>query len=1295
MIIAKSRLVRMLSAMGFVCILFAGLTLAQQTVTVSQKYNSNNTLVPTTRNAPVPPTYLEAAPTNPGSVSKVVFFKNDVPIATVTSLPFKVDLGELGQDTYTFRVRAYYPNDIVADSPEQKFTARSPKIYKMGTTILGVATSGPYRYGNHTQQIQQAVNAISADNGGTLFFPCTFGPRWPAPNTELDAYSIYVINDTIKIPRNVTLQGEAAGDKGPCQIWWYEPTYHPTTCGDQASGMNKPMFQVIGESSRVRFRDLALRSMSGGESCYYGREESLVAGDGTTGIEITTNGTGFPNPSPDGDVSDVIIENVTITQFTRGISAYSPGTYNIHNIKIRGVTSIWNHRQLYIDAPYAYDWDVQNFNAAAMGSGQGALEIIKSGVPPGYSEGRGDLRFVQLNCAGGPRRVAPPQPQLAPSTCITVNKHGGLYFKQVHGEGPSTTIIVNDTVGYDNDAPIVFEASVLFGEFNDASMKLYMIGSFAFGAPEEPQPSFWDSKMRFSGNGLLSKVVECGNLYIDRTDTDGNPNDLPEWGDWTMSFTHSERQRSSYYDVTNGYAFRKEPISCPVGRTDGIPDTNAIGGAYFDNGILPTEEDIPYTNPLTCPPLTVCYNLVSLMTTAFNSTADAGAVRIEGNWEVADEIKIPEYRLIVGVNGATITLTAANKSIFKRPLGGEMQSGQLVPTPASWIVLRDLTLKSTTQVGTTGISFKGTGHCTWIPNPNTPDDPDDRMPDPADLDCFLGAANDFYFSGLTIEGFDVGFYAGRFDNDLNEPSPEPMMDSIGLKNLKFVNNKTAVSMASSNASNWNIMNLEMQSNSATADGWMQENGGHQSFQTVKCSGVSAAAPMESCLRLDTTGAAVLGIRPGANVTNMVTLESPDSFYGRVTGHLLIRDSDLRSSVADRSMFYINGKAFITSVNNRYQYFAPGNHNEWQKTRVTYCGDDFGGGPDFPGLLDLDDDLNFGIDMPTRLKCKNPNAKQWSEAFKWGGQNNTDTPLVGNFYSDTQEDFVVYQRSAQSQFLIRKGGTPTVNEPPTKTINWGLPADIPVIGEFLDATPLSQIVAFRDGIWYAKDPNGVYPDNYYYWGTAGDKPFAGNFFKEAGNSAVQRDEIAIYRPGTKEVWIQNPRSPGVYKNIYLGGSAEKQVQTGDFLGVGYDQCAMFDDSTGTWYIVDANPQTPVVSTVTFGNPEDVAVTGRYLGIAQGYLDCTQLGVWRPSSEEFIVRDVSAACGGRGIAPAKRRAIRWGSNGDYNNVDHPNDIPLTINLQTPNGVLDRPVAYRPTTGYFEYSNQNGLWFVHDPF
>ena len=101
--------------------------------------------------------------------------------------------------------------------------------------------------------------------------------------------------------------------------------------------------------------------------------------------------------------------------------------------------------------------------------------------------------------------------------------------------------------------------------------------------------------------------------------------------------------------------------------------------------------------------------------------------------------------------------------------------------------------------------------------------------------------------------------------------------------------------------------------------------------------------------------------------------------------------------------------------------------------------------------------------------------------------------------------------------------------------------------------------------------------------------------------------------------------------------------------------------------------------------DVPVAGKYLKKLEGFNDCEQLGVWRPSTEQFIVSDPSSACGGRGMNPSPSISLNWGSNNDYGLAERPNDIPLTINYPKPEGVLDRPIAYRPTAGYFQYSNQ----------
>lgn len=107
---------------------------------------------------------------------------------------------------------------------------------------------------------------------------------------------------------------------------------------------------------------------------------------------------------------------------------------------------------------------------------------------------------------------------------MQVEKHGGLYFRQLHHEGVNEAIIVKDisgstTTATTNPDPIVFESGVATGTFRDASMKLYLIGNAAFAAPEIADPRLDTGRLRFIGAGVNSTVIDCGDTHWDVTNT--------------------------------------------------------------------------------------------------------------------------------------------------------------------------------------------------------------------------------------------------------------------------------------------------------------------------------------------------------------------------------------------------------------------------------------------------------------------------------------------------------------------------------------------------------------------------------------------------------------------------------------------------------------------------------------------------------------------------------------------------------------------------------------------------------
>lgn len=1179
---------------------------------------------------------------NANSLTKIVFYRNDVAYKTFIGSNTTRTITEnlLGQDSYTYRARAFDSQGAWVDSSDIKMSVETPRVVKMGGIINGVQTHGPDRNFNHRNEIQAAVTYLGGLGGGTLYFPCTGGPN--------DQQSIYNIGDTVNIPSNVSLQGESAEESvnhGRCRMYLNNiVTVGDTGCvSPNGSLTGKAMFEVIGTKKRVRFRDLWLVSRTIGRDCAsQAGTFDQIAADITTGVRM--------NASSGGNISDVIFENVSITGFTNGINAIGN---SISDIKMRGVRTAGNNRQLKIDAMYAYDWDVQNFNVTYMIKNQGAIEIISAGAPVSYTGENPKLKFLQLNCNGDGAAAFVDKPEF----CVKIEKHGGLYFKQLHYEGTKTGLIVENigaaTPPKTNFDPIVLENSVATGEFRDASMKLYLIGNGIIAAPN-PQTSLSQNhpdkrRMEFVGAGLQSTVVDCGDVHWDRTDTVArmNPNDPIGYGDWRMAFTHTERNRGSFFLAGGDYSFVKAHTVCPSG-VPGLPNINEVGGEHFNTGVMPMEAFLPYSNSIEfsevgsdCNNASKCSEILQLL---LDSQTNRGTVLIKNSVPIDRTIFIPSGRQLVGVNKGELVLNEDGRG---SPL---LQIDVPPPNRTSGIVIRNLRLRTTTiGENTNGLAIIGGS-------------------------AGIGASSDMHFSGLTFEGFDKGLVVAP------ESVDDPMSDGLSWKNLKFVNNMTAASLDSSNLSNWNVMNLSIDSNSAYATGWYQKEGG-SSLQNVTCRATSNT--MKDCLELQMAGVYLTGLKNTQNVTNALTIGvNGIPGYSIPYNSLQFSNLVLRNNNFSSSNININGKTFLVSMNNKYGTFNVSTASEANLSRVTYCGDTFNvGSNSFNGLLDTHPNLYVGVPTPTRVTCGS-RPVPWNDAINFGGEETGAEyqPLVGSFFNAAREDFVIYRKGSasnpQAQFRIREANPSATSI--TKDVNWGTTDDVPLIGNFFPGT-LAQIVTWRPstGQWWVYDPNTT--TSYVWgWGIPGDIPFVGNFIDESGSVSGNKDEIAVYRPSNQTIWILNPRSGQPHIYIQRGPNLGDKIQVGDFLGFGYDQIAQYN--SGIWSIVDPrNPTTAYSSSL--GQADDVPVAGKYLSG-----NCTQLGIWRPSTQEFHVKDPFASCGTRSLS------MTWGSNNRTPTVTD-DDIPLKI--KTASSSFDRPTAYRRTKAEFPYSISDGQWWVHDQF
>ena len=1027
------------------------------------------------------------------------------------------------------------------------------------------------------------------------------------------------------------------------------------------------MFKIVGGTSRVRFKDLLLMSRTTGPNCPNRSDWADIALENTSAVEMNTD-----DEKGYGNITDIIFENVSIDHFTRGIKAVSNNEswdeYEISGVKIRAYHPSGNTVALYIDARYAYNWDIQNFNPASTAPGQGSVEIVNAGRPSVTDGETTNIKFLQLNCNG--LRVE-PRP-----FCVKVQKHGGLYFRQLHHEGVDRAIVVEDISprGWPNNTnsdPIIFESSVASGEFNDASMTLYLIGNGITAAPEMPQVATDDSRMRFKGPGRDSTVFDCGDVQWDVTDDNGG---TANWPDFKMLFTHSERYRGSLFADLGGASYIKPHTYCPANISE-------IGAQFFDSGTMPNEpglysKELNYSN---CPPATC-----DVAATLTNLFTPGGSVYINGTFTVNETVTIPRGSQIIGAPNAELILGTSDKPLFL--LHVKILISMVNDYRLSGIVIRDLKL-STTQSNTKGIAFIGEFDTT------NPLPPEGGRP---------GVASDIHFSGLTFSGFTTGLYFA--------PAPgagqgNPMIDGLSFKDMTFLNNSTAALNTSQNSSNWNVMNLKIQGSTTNALGWIQNYGGYQGLQDVRCSGAGPmVGKMKDCISVAMVGGFYLnGLRQTTYVTNALTVGENGSvnfgdplYQAPHPATMVLRNSDFTSGSTESAWGLVNviGKAFITSMNNKYKYFSVLEDalQQGHLSRLTYCGDSYtgAGGVVYPGVAETHPNLWVGLPTSTRVQC-GARPIPYDEAVRWTNtwqENWVGTPLVGNFFDDIKEDFVTFRAGPPAKFLIQQPGGPgrtEVNLPP-------LASGTPLVGRFFPNSR-SQVVLFSNGTWTVYDPNNSGNNATWNWGMAGDIPFVGNFINESGPVSGNKDEIAIYRPSDQTFWIANPRS-WWYAAYPASPITNSKIQVADFLGNGHDQVAQY--KLGVWKILD--PQGAATYTVNFGDTVcaplqqcDVPVAGKYLSQVPGKNPCAQVGVWRPGAQQFLVADPvfvsgpATNCGTRSTI-----SMVWGK---YNDDPNLSDVPLTIG--TSNGLLRRPTSYRRTKGLYDHSLADGQWWVHDPF
>lgn len=557
--------------------------------------------------------------------------------------------------------------------------------------------------------IQNAINSLGS-TGGTVYFPP----------------GLYNVSDTIYVPSNIRLQGTGSTILNGTQIRLF-PTH-------------KTLFVIQNGASNVVFKDLYLMSI--GDISVWPRSSSsdvaLIRTEDTAGISFEAG---------EQETSDIVIENVRISQFTYGLKV--PGDRydtSVTDVKIRGYASDGNEYSLYTDTPGADNWDVQNMNVYPMYDKQNGIFLERSG----------DMRFLQLSCASAGASVQS-------GICAKLWGNGDLYFRQMHIEGPRVgicaggscdpnTVVVSEEVIEENSSRITIESSATSGEFHRATDLVSINNRFWFDYPTTPTIPVY----KFYGTGVYSSLRSCGDVWMG-------------WGPTHTTLTTVSIPSGVFPGLPNpapSYAscLQSDLTTVPVFNTGYEPDNERLSAAEIN---------------------VTTYGAVANDgnddTTAFANAILAGASNYKrvyvppGTFDIDSTLDLSEGQTILGEAGSIINLTSENTSLFRIKNGnGYALHG---------VTLRNLLLTADSDTGTIGINFENYSN------------------------AGVGAASDFQVQNVDAQGFEIGITASPIGAVWT--NPHPMFDSVSVKDGDFSGNKTAILVQSENASNWNLEDIRV------------------------------------------------------------------------------------------------------------------------------------------------------------------------------------------------------------------------------------------------------------------------------------------------------------------------------------------------------------------------------------------------------------------------------------------------------------------------------------------------------
>lgn len=220
-------------------------------------------------------------------------------------------------------------------------------------------------------------------------------------------------------------------------------------------------------------------------------------------------------------------------------------------------------------------------------------------------------------------------------------------------------------------------------------------------------------------------------------------------------------------------------------------------------------------------------------------------------------------------------------------------------------------------------------------------------------------------------------------------------------------------------------------------------------------------------------------------------------------------------------------------------------------------------------------------------------------------------ITGDFDGDGQPDFAFWRPDNGLWYIV-----PSSNPSQSYDLFFGLPGDVPVAADY-DGDGITDIAVWRpsNGTWYVipssgTPPNTTNPAAQYTvsWGLPGDIPVLGDF---NGDGTA---DYAVWRPSNGTWYImpstKTTGAPTGTPIIQQWGLQGDVPVAGDYDGDKKTDMAVWRQSNGTWFIIQSSTGAPLIQ--QWGQPGDLPVAGDFTGDHRA-----DFAVWRPSGAIWFV------------------------------------------------------------------------------